>query len=189
MSRYIFRKFIIHRDLQEIYIIMSDPKEQMQFQEKVPYNSSVEFERWLLGQLCGHFHDFYVIEDTANGMMIGFVYSYDFRINDGHCMVCVYVKPKYRNIGIGAICGLNFINELFRDYTMRKIYLTIYDYNQQSLRSNLHAGFVEEGCYKEYRFYGGRYWDMHLLAIDREKFYSLYGDKFESFEEKVNALS
>lgn len=179
MKRFTFRKFYVQRDLLDIYDIMSTPEEQMQFQEKVPYNSGVEFERWFLNQLNGHFHDFYVIEDTKTRSLVGFVYSYDFRASDGHCMICVYVKPQYRNIGIGALCGLRFLHELFRDYSMRKIYLSIYDYNRQSLLSNLHAGFVEEGCYKAYRFYDGKYWDMHVLAITRDTFYRLHRKTIE----------
>ena len=172
--KFVFRKFLVRRDLEKIYTIMSDSNEQMEFQEKNPHNSIVEFENWILNQLRGSFHDFYIIEVAETEQMVGFLYSYNFRLNDGHCMICVYIKPEFRNVGVGMQCGIRFIHELFRDYTLRKIYLTVYDYNRQSLLSNLHAGFHEEGCYKDYRYFYGKFWDMHLLAIDRDVFYQLH---------------
>lgn len=177
MKKIIFRKFMIRKDLEILYRIMSDPMEQINIQRKASYNSTVEFEEWILEQLKGHFHDFYILEDIEKHRVAGFVYSYDFRISDGHCMICVYVMAEYRNLGVGAMCSLQFLDELFRDYPMRKIYLSIYDYNRQSLQSNLHAGFREEGCFKEYRYFNGKYWDMHILAIDRNTFYKLHGHR------------
>lgn len=165
-----FRKFYIQKDLGEMYQIMTNPEEQMAFQAKLAFNSNVEYEQWLLDQMRFHYHDFYVLEEPETGKFAGFLYSYDFRQGDGHCMICVYVKPEYRRFGAGAAAGLRFMDELFREYPLRKIYVTIYDYNNQSLKSNLHAGFQEEGCYREYRYYDGKYWDMHLLAMTREAF-------------------
>lgn len=37
------------------------------------------------------------------------------------------------------------MKQLFKQYPLRKIYVDIYDYNQESLKSNISAGFEIEG--------------------------------------------
>lgn len=171
MNKLRFRRFEHNKDLLNLYYVMTNVNEQMFFHSKTVFNSNVDYEQWLLGQMKYHYHDFYILEDSDNdSKFAGFMYSYDFRLNDGHCMICVYLTPEYRNVGYGAYAGIKFIKEIFQEYPVRKIYLTIYDYNKQSLQSNLSAGFTEEGCLKEYRYYDGKYWDMHFLAITRETF-------------------
>lgn len=62
----------------------------------------------------------------------------------------------------------------FVDYPIRKVYFEIYDYNTQSLSSNLQAGFTEEGCLKEYRYHNGVFHDLHILAMSRQDFYKCF---------------
>ena len=87
----------------------------------------------------------------------------------------IFLNKKYRDVGVGALCGVQFLDELFSNYPLRKIYIDVYDYNKQSLACNLGIGFVEEGCLKGYRYNNGEYHDMHLLSITREKFYEKAG--------------
>ena len=168
------RKFNSKTDLDKLFDLMINTKDQMLFHGRVQFNSLEDFERWFMGNLSHAYHDFYVISDDENNKIAGYVYSYEYRHYDGHAKVCVVMAEEYRQVGMGAIIGLRFLNELFSNYPLRKVYIDVYDYNKQSLKSNLDVGFEEEGCLKEFRYENGKYYDMHLLSLTREKFYEKY---------------
>lgn len=79
-------------------------------------------------------------------------------------------------MGIGAMATLSFMKQLFKQYPLRKIYVDIYDYNQESLKSNISAGFEIEGVLKEYRYLNGKYHSLNVLSISRECFEKRYRD-------------
>ena len=66
--------------------------------------------------------------------------------------------------------GARFMGDLFSAYPLRKIYALVYGYNEESLRSNLAAGFVEEGVMREYRYLGGAWHDCHILALTKQAY-------------------
>ena len=174
----ILRKFNFRTDLEDIFRLMTDSREQSLFHGRMQINSLPEFERWMVANMAQFYHDFYVIFDESSYNIVGYVYSYEYRVYDGHCKVCIVLNKQYRDVGVGAICALRFLNELFTSYPLRKIFIDVYDYNKQSLQSNIDAGFVEEGCLKECRYYNGKYYDTHILGLTRERFYEKYGAIF-----------
>ena len=163
------RKVNVKKDLEEIFLMMMNAKEQMLFYSKININSVMEFENWFLNQLRYNYHDFYVAT-TSTDEIIGFVFSYEFAAHDGHCNFCVYIKEGYRTTGTGAYAAIVFLDELFREYPLKKVYSHIYNYNKQSLACNISGGFVEEGCLREYRYYDGESHDLHIMSIDRSTF-------------------
>lgn len=173
------RKFDFRCDLVEIFELMMQAEDQALFLGRVQINSLPDFEKWMIHNMSMYYHDFYVLQDTQTYKVVGYVYSYDYRLYDLHCKVSIFLKPEYRNVGIGALAGIRFLNELFTSFPLRKIYADVYDYNKQSLQSNLGAGFEEEGVLKEYRFNAGKYYDMHMLSITRERFYEKFGSMFK----------
>lgn len=81
--------------------------------------------------------------------------------------------------GVGLQAWLLFIEYLFSYFNFRKIYGEIFGYNQLSLKSALHSGFIEEGCLKNHRWFGNQYWDLHILSLSREQF-DITKEKFVS---------
>lgn len=156
-------------DSKALYKMMSAP-DQYLFSARVTFNSQEMFENWLRARISHEFHDFYTIRSSDLDCPIGFAYNYDFSLKDGHCKLCIYLDSMHRTLGLGAIAAIRYINILFELYPLRKIYLTIYDYNKQSLQSNLHAGFCEEGVLSDFRYYDGAYHSLHYLSITRKKF-------------------
>ena len=168
------RKVNLKTDIEELFDIMINGKDQMLFHGRVQFNYLADFERWFTDNLSRYYHDFYVVYDDANKKIAGYVYSYEYRSYDGHCKVFTVLTETYRQVGMGALVGLRFLKELFTNYPIRKVYLDIYNYNKQSLMSNLDAGFKEEGCLKNFRYDNGEYHDMHILSLTRETFYEKY---------------
>ncbi len=164
MVRYDHRKH-----LEWLFEQMSSPKEQIMFIKTNNFNSMRDFDGWIQDNLKYFFHDFFVIE-TLDNEFIGFVYSYDSSMKDGHCKMTVYICEKYRNVGVGAYIGLKFMDHLFTYYPFRRIYCDVYEYNSNSFSSLTQCGLEETGRMREYRYYDGKYYDLILLTITRETF-------------------
>lgn len=161
------RTLSVEHDIDFLYMNMMCP-EQYLFSTKIMSNTIHTFRNWLLNQLRSGFHDFYIVEYM--NQRIGYVHNYDFSMKDGRCKIVVFIEETYREFGIGAITAICFMKKLFEDYPLRKLYLDIYDYNKESLGSNLKAGFIEEGVIKKYRYHDGKFYDLHILSMDKETF-------------------
>ncbi|MGN1345010.1 MAG: GNAT family N-acetyltransferase [Traorella sp.] len=168
MQPCVLNQVILPDDIPFLYNAMS-ADDQYLFSTKLRFWSIQAFEQWLISRLKNDFHDFFIIKDK-NNRKIGYAYNYDFSLQHGHCKLVVYIEPEYRKIGIGAFAAIRFISYLFETYPLLKLYSTIYTYNQESRKSNLAAGFVEEGVLKEYRYYDGQMHDLHYLSLSRQSY-------------------
>lgn len=162
-------KLCLRNDVNALYKMMNAPDQHL-FSSYITFNSQELFENWLRTRITHEFHDFYTIRIADIDQPIGFAYNYDFSLKDGHCKLCIDLDASHRFLGLGAIAAIRYIKILFELYPLRKIYLTIYDYNQQSLQSNFHAGFREEGILSDFRYFDGSYHSLHYLSMTREKF-------------------
>ncbi len=86
-------------------------------------------------------------------------------------------------MGIGAAMTLCFIDYMFAQYPINKVFFDVYSYNQESLTSNLKAGFILEATIKEYRFYNNTFHDLSILSISRNDFYKRYTNKITNYFE------
>ncbi len=81
---------------------------------------------------------------------------------------------EYQHCGLGAIAGIKMLDYLFKKYPLRQVFISVFDYNTNSLSSSLKGAFVEVGVLPEYRFCGGKFYSLHILRISREVFYEKY---------------
>lgn len=150
-------------------------EDQYLYSTKLRFYSIQTFQHWLECRLGRDFHDFYIIRDSSGLSQIGYVHNYDFSLIDGHCKLVVYIISKYRETGFGGIAAIEFMKTLFFLYPLRKLFSTIYEYNKESLKSNLAAGFELEGIIKDYRYFDGKYHNIYYLSIEKEKFEKTIG--------------
>ena len=66
-----------------------------------------------------------------------------------------------------------FLNYIFKYYPIRKIFCSLFDYNNISKKVLKTAGFQLEGCLKQYRYFNREYHDMSIYALFRNEFYNL----------------
>lgn len=175
MGSVLLRRFDARRDLDFVRSSMTEGGDRFLFGFALNLNSFQSFEGWFLEQLDGHFHDFYMVYVENDYEPVGYVYSFDFLPTDGHCRICVYIDVEYRLSGVGGIATVLFIKDLFTAYPLRKVYVTVFSYNTQSLESNLRAGFIEEAVLPSFKFYDGEYYDYHILSLSRDSFSQLFG--------------
>lgn len=169
-----FRKFDFRRDLDFLRRSMMENEEYHSFIYRIEVNTFQDFERWITEQMRSSFHDFYSVCSLNDPEIIGYVYSFDYRPDDLHCRICAYFDPIYRGTGASGIAVLHFIDILFSSYPLRKVYFTIFGYNTESLTSNIQAGFTEEAVLKEFKYFKGSFYDLHVLSISRDDFYSKF---------------
>lgn len=155
------------QDTEILFRMMGGP-DQYLFSTKLNFISLGDFENWLKGRLGTDFHDFFTVKIQGN--IIGYVHNYDFSLINGNCKLSVYISPEYRGTGAGGFAALLFLEKLFSSYPLRKVYSTVYGYNEESLKSNLAAGFIEEGSLGGYRYYNGKYYSLHYLSLTREDY-------------------
>lgn len=174
MEGYALEHINISKDIQFLYKVMA-AEDQYLYSTKLRFPSIQNFEQWLSVRLKNEFHDFFIIRESQHMEPLGYVHNYDFSLVDGHCKLVVYIIPEYREIGIGGMAAITFMKKLFAMYPLRKLYSTIYDYNRESLNSNLAAGFQEEANILDYRYYDGKYHSIHYLSISRQQFEKTIG--------------
>ncbi len=168
----ILRNVSIKDDIGFIYRMYADKRMQALISGRVTIKSKEDFREWFLFQLHNYFHEFRVIEMSKE--IIGFCYSYAF--NDGVLKTALCIDYPYQKRGLGAAAGLLFLDMLFREYALRKIYSDVYSYNEASLSMHKSGGFSLEGILKDYRYYNGSYHDLNIFSVTREQFYKLHGN-------------
>lgn len=165
------RRFDPEEDYPFFYRVYSDYEEQHNLFDFVNLNSPERFPKKFEHALSHNYNDTMIVEDCKSGEYVGFLVSYGYAFNDGHIRVMAYIEKKYRSCGYGGLAMLRFLHVLFQFYNIRKIYTEVYEFNDDSLKAHLGAGFEEEARLKEYRYYDGRFWDFITFSIDRAHFY------------------
>lgn len=169
-----FRRFDYGLDLEKLYEYMMIDQNQRLFSYKFQVHNIVMFERWISEKFAkNEYHDFFMVEDAANNT-IGFTFSYDFFVFDGHCKYTLCLYDDYQNKGYGAVAAIKMLDYLFCNYPLKRVFISVFDYNKNSLLMNMKGGFEEVGCLPEYRFWGGDNVSLHILNITRAKFYERY---------------
>lgn len=164
----------ISHDIRFLYDIMN-AEDQYLYSTKLKFYAIEQFEKWFINRMYDDFHDFFIVYETGTSKAIGYVHNYDFSLVDGHCKLVVYILSEYRKTGLGGIAAVTFMKQLFLRYPLRKLYSTVYEYNSESLQSNLAAGFEVEGMLKDYRYFNGRYYGLYYLSISKDKFEKTIG--------------
>lgn len=163
------RNYIAAADYGEVYRLFTDFSVNRFIICKPDHNSMGVFAKWLDGKMEREFNDFMVFYTVADEF-IGFAYSYEFQPLNGHCLFTVAVKGKFQNTGFGGFVSVKFLQYLFENYNLRKVYTHVYSSNERSLQCIEAFGFSREGVLREYRFMGGKFDDLVILSLKREEF-------------------
>lgn len=167
-----FRRFDYKVDLECLYNYMTEDENQKMFSHSFQVHNLAQFEHWISEKFAkNEYHDFFMIDVGTE--TIGFTFSYEFFNHDGHCKYTLCLFENWQNKGYGAIAGIQMMDYLFRRYPLKQIIVSVFDYNSNSMSSNLKGGFEEVGVVPEYRFWDGEYHSLHILRITRERFYEV----------------
>jgi RimJ/RimL family protein N-acetyltransferase len=71
--------------------------------------------------------------------------------------------------GYGSDAMRLIVRYAFAELNLRRVSLSVFDYNQRGLRAYRKLGFVEEGRMRQYLHRYGRRWDMVFMGLLREE--------------------
>jgi len=155
------------KDLPTLYVWRNEPEFLSLFS---PRRTIVNYEKFMLEHkrdMERERHLQFIVETTGRDKILGTIYSYNLNLVDGHLFIGGYMPRDTRGLGYGAISCALFIAYLFEFFPLNKIYFEALDYNKFSLPMLRNFGFVEEGRFKEHRFYNGHRYDLIRLAVYR----------------------
>jgi len=172
-----FRRFNYSKDLELLYTYMLCEEHQMLFSHSFQSHNINMFEHWLTEKFArNEYHDFFIIENDCH-KTIGFTFSYEFFALDAHCKFTLCLLDDYKNIGYGAVAALKMIDYMFKKYPLKRLFVSVFDYNNNSISNITKGGFELNGVLPEYRYHAGEYHSLHIFSLTREKFYSIHNKK------------
>ena len=110
----------------------------------------------------------FIAEIVGKNKVLGTIYSYNLNLVDGNVFIGGYMPKDTRGLGYGAVSCALLISYLFEFFPLHKIYFEVLGYNKFSLPMLRNFGFVEEGRFKEHRFYNGGRHDLIRMAAYRD---------------------
>jgi RimJ/RimL family protein N-acetyltransferase len=120
-----------------------------------------------------------LVERREGREAIGFMQAYNLNAGEGWTFSLGYIQPRYRR-GHGAEAYAWFLDYLFGNFPLRKVYADVYEFNMASMKPLITGGFVEEGCFKEHAWFRDRFWDVFRLAM--------YRDAWNEFRDRTHLL-
>lgn len=163
LNMYEMRKINITKDSDKLFELVSVAGEVI-LPGQTKFLNAYEFQSWLLEKMNGFFCELHVIQENSETKeLIGYALIYDYRVYDRHCSLCIY---STRNIEPNL--WASFIDELFKEYPLNKVFWKVASSNIRYLELAKELGFSEEMVLKEYIYQGGRYLDVCVLGKSRK---------------------
>lgn len=106
---------------------------------------------------------------VKKGEYIGTIYSYNLNCTDGHAFVTIFIAKHWRDKGYGAESVVVFLEHLFREFVLFKVYVEVYSYNLESIYALTSGRFVEEGRFRDHRLNNGERHDLVRFAFFRSQ--------------------
>jgi RimJ/RimL family protein N-acetyltransferase len=108
----------------------------------------------------------FVVTARDNNTPVGLVVAYNADLRNRFCYVAACLSPHLILSGVGVEAVLLVMRYVFHCWEFRKIYIEAPDLNFDQYRGGESLGlFTEEGRLRDHTYMGGRYWDMHILAL------------------------
>lgn len=125
-----------------------------------------EFANQLWSQVLSQ----YIVARADTGESIGLVVCYNPNFPDSWAYLAAIGSPKFMGTGAMVEGVALFLDEVFRNWNFRKLYMEAPEFNVDQVRSGLGGFFHEEGRMKDHHFYDGKYHDQLILALYRDEY-------------------
>lgn len=127
-----------------------------------------EFVSYFEHQLRNYYSDFWIIEDSLRTHQEGFLYTWDYRVRDGHCHFDYYISSGNQN-DIQEIIK-NTLKMLFIEYPLNCIYIHITSDDSEKVMICDSLNAEKEAVLKDYRYKNGNYIDVQVMSFARKIF-------------------
>lgn len=117
----------------------------------------------------------FVVVAKASVDPLGLVQGYGAELRSRYAYLSVAFQPSAMRRGWPLEGVVVFLDYLFLNFGLRKVYIETLEFNLDQFRSALGAYMVQEGRLRDHDEYLGQYVDLHMLAIYREPWLSREG--------------
>lgn len=118
------------------------------------------------------------IVDIKTDKPIGNMSIHEINSKNGTATTGATIGEKaFWNKGYGTEAKMLLLNYVFNSLNLRKVCSRVFDFNHRSLAYSKKCGYKIEGVLKKHNFKNGRYVDLVLMAVFREKWIPLW-EKF-----------
>ena len=168
---------ILEEDLPSFLIWLNDPEVSRFIGKPIPISFEQEKEWFLnLSKDSGKIN--LAIVDAEKNLLIGNI--------DVHNINCISAigttgtiigNKDYWGKGYGTEAKMLFLEFLFHQLNLRKIYSEVIGFNERSIKYSLKCGYVQEAIFPKHYYKDGQYWDKVVLALYREQ----WEERWEEF--------
>ncbi|MCK9269826.1 MAG: GNAT family protein [Bacteroidales bacterium] len=82
----------------------------------------------------------------------------------------LFIHPKHQRQGIGTMVIQHLISHGFDHLNLHRLEAEVISYNQAAMALMKRAGFVQEGCLRQARYYNGAYADILSFGLLRQEY-------------------
>ncbi|NJD57874.1 MAG: GNAT family N-acetyltransferase [Anaerolineales bacterium] len=134
--------------------------------------SAKKWQEWLEKDLERPLVDgcMYAIRTLKGDDLIGFIGLFELFLHHGDAHVAIALGERHAwNQGYGTDAMRIMLRYAFNELNLRRVSLGVFEYNTRAISSYEKAGFVYEGCKREYIHRDGKRWDFLFMGIFREE--------------------
>jgi RimJ/RimL family protein N-acetyltransferase len=110
----------------------------------------------------------FVIAANDTGVPVGWVRATAADLHNGHCYLEAAIDPDLLAKGWPLEGLFLFVDQLFADWGLRKIYAEVPDPQWQRLSLGTRRATLREGVLRRHRYVDGRHVDVHLVTVTRD---------------------
>lgn len=125
--------------------------------------SPEEFRRLLWDRVLAQY-----VVTTGGGARIGLVQA-DRLHRNGYAFITALIEPRAQRHGRAMHAVARFVDSVFATFDVERLFAEVPGFNSPLVRSGAGRFFEVCGVLPEHDFARGRYWDLHLLVIERDR--------------------
>lgn len=162
---------VVPQDAERLYVGVVDPAHSFRWRYRGTTPTPRQFGEDLFD---GSTFVQFALERIADGALLGLLQAYQVRLDTGTCYFA-YTRSSQTAAPISeATAGLFlFLSYLFRTFDFRKLYAEIPGFNWPAFASGEGAFFTVEGVLSDHDYHDGRFWDLRVVAVTRERWRSI----------------
>jgi diamine N-acetyltransferase len=150
---------------------LSDDRTTRNLDLRSPIGLAME-ERWFEDLLEHHGRDrwLFVVCRQLDGRAVGSIDLHELDLTNGGCGLGVVIgDPADRSQGYGRDAIGTLLDFAFDQLRLERVWLDVYDANADARRLYERIGFVVEATFRHGVYRGGRFDDVHRMAILRSE--------------------
>jgi UDP-4-amino-4,6-dideoxy-N-acetyl-beta-L-altrosamine N-acetyltransferase len=130
--------------------------------------SMAEQRRWFERLLGDNTNKVFIVE-TKDGVPIGYTLMKDIDWKNQRAEIGIHLDKNYHGMGYGTDAFKALIKFAFDEMNLHRLYSYVHSWNRPSIRMCEKSGMKVEGTLRDHFFGEGRFQDVVLLAIIKER--------------------